>query len=101
MTRHLAWATVLIIAMGFASPANATFSCELKPTKDGFVALRQTPGGRLVAKLTPDAAVMLGEARKGNWVEVYAWPNGRNPEEDDFDKRLHGWVSGELLDLCG
>lgn len=97
-----------LLLIGVSMPARASLFCELKPTRDGFVALRAGPGAntRVVERMRFDDEVMLGVRRKGAWVEVTYWRGGRfvsgtKPVGDPPTAR--GWMSATLLkeDSCG
>ncbi len=99
---------VLLLLIGVSIPVRASLFCELKPTRDGFVALRAGPSASapLIQRMRPDDEVMLGERRKGTWVEVTYWRGGRfasgtRPEGDPPTAR--GWMNAALLkvDSCG
>ncbi len=101
-------ASALLFAMILAGPASASAFCEIKSTKDGFVALRDgpSPQARLLQRMRPGDEVLLGQDRKGPWVAVTYWrggrfASGRNPTGDPPTAR--GWMHSGLLvtDSCG
>lgn len=107
-TRHgAAWVT-LALAVGLAGPASATAYCEIRPTRDGFVALRAGPGAgaRLLERMRAGDEVLLGQARRGRWVEVTFWRGGRlvagGPPEGK-PPTARGWMHDGLVarDSCG
>lgn len=86
------------------APARATSFCDIRKTKDGFVALRAGPGpdARMLAKMTSRDEVMLGEARVGDWVEVTWWRGDDRLSKRHGGHGLQGWMNGALLgELCG
>ena len=107
----------IVLAVGFASLALAsaaraeTFTaCSVKPTKDGFVALRARPShdAPVVAKMRPEQIVVLdlknhNYVRSGGWISLSWFPGEAmpNPGEDGYDKVRRGWASYELIDDCG
>jgi hypothetical protein len=91
-------------ALTSSSPAAATEFCNLKETKDGFVALRAGPGAetRLLARMTSRDEVMIGQGQQGKWVEVTWWRGDERLSGKHGGRGLRGWVNGGLLgDLCG
>ena len=96
-------------ALSGAGSALATEFCDIKPTPDGFVALRERPDarGRLVARMKSGDEVMLDNivAGKNGWTRVYWWKGGRFQGRtvkglDRADGQ--GWVNSRLLgDECG
>lgn len=98
----------LALALFGTLPAQASLFCEIKPTRDGFVALRDGPGptARLVGRMRPGDEVMLGQGRQGAWTEVVHWRGGRwasgqHPTGDPPTAR--GWMHEGLIapDSCG
>lgn len=93
-----------------AGSARATEFCDIKPTPDGFMALREQPGakGKLVARMKVGDEVMINNivAEKNGWTRVYWWIGGRFTDNGAF-KGLskangEGWVNSRLLgDECG
>jgi hypothetical protein len=92
-----------------AGAALATEFCDIKPTPDGFVALRERPDakGKLVARMKAGDEVMINNivAEKNGWTRVYWWKGGRFQGQtvkglDRADGQ--GWVNSRLLgDECG
>ncbi len=84
--------------------ALATSFCPLKETRDGFVALRGGPGpsSKLIGRMKPTDEVQLGQARKGDWIEVIWW-RGDDRLAKGFDQVAgRGWVNRKLVgDECG
>ena len=98
----------LAAAVLSASPARATAFCDIKPTKDGFVALRDgpSPASRILHRMRPGDEVLLGTERAGPWIKVTYWRGGRfrtgrNPTGDP--PTSIGWMNRVLLapDSCG
>lgn len=89
-------AAAFIIA---ASPAAATSYCEVLPTRDGFVALRDAPSasGRLIRRMKAGEDVQIDSTvpERGGWMKVfYTGP----------DRLLMqpGWVNRRLVSReCG
>ncbi len=85
-------------------PAAATAFCNVRQSADGFVALRAAPDAKakLVGRMTSKDEVMIGQGKKGAWIEV-EWYRG----EERFTKGFghisgKGWVNRKLIeDECG
>jgi hypothetical protein len=106
-------ACVLAIAtVGFAAPATAeVFNvCEILPTPDGFVALRDKPSikGKLLARMHPgDMAVI--DVKDGNYVQIGQWIrisyHRHDPKikvaEDSYIFVSKGWAHTKFIDECG
>lgn len=95
------------LALGLlATPreAAATAFCNVKKTADGFVALRAgpAPSARMVGRMKAGDEVMLGQGKKGDWVEV-TWYRGDDRHSKGFHaKSGAGWVNRKLIDEeCG
>ncbi len=106
--RPLFLALGLGLPLGVAGPAQASLFCELKPTKDGFVALRERPRAkaRMLQRMRPGDEIMIGEGKEGAWVEVVYWRGSRfayakSPEGHPPTDR--GWMHSRLIaeDSCG
>jgi hypothetical protein len=98
---------VLAMVGGLLLPsysASATSFCPLKPTQDGFVALRSgpSPSARLIGRMKADDEVQLGESRKGDWIQV-TWWRGEDRLARGYDKVAgRGWVHRRLVaEECG
>jgi hypothetical protein len=82
-----------------AAPAFATAYCEVLPTRDGFVALREnpSPASRLVRRMKAGETVQLDTTVKprAGWTKVfYTGP--------DRTLMLPGWVNRRLIEKeCG
>lgn len=79
--------------------ARATAFCEVKATRDGFVALRDAPstGGRLIRRLKAGEMVQLDSTRPNprGWKAVIF-------RADENAKAQPGWVSAGLIEReCG
>jgi hypothetical protein len=86
-----------------ALPAAATAFCNIKPTADGFVALRAAPStkARIIARMTADDEVLIGQRRRGKWDEV-TWWRGQDRLQKGFGASSGiGWVHRDLLEVCG
>lgn len=80
-------------------PASATAFCEVKPTKDGFVALRAKPdaGAKLLLKVKSGDDVQLDDTRKAvkGWQPVI-WRGA------DRTGNIAGWMRASFLsNECG
>lgn len=85
-------------------PAAATAFCQLKETQDGFVALRSGPGPsmRLVGRMKSTDEVLLGEGRKGDWIEVTWWRGDDRLTKGYGAVAGRGWVHRKLVaEECG
>ncbi len=104
MTRTLAAAFALgLLGAALPGPAFATAFCDLKETRDGFVALRAgpSPKAKLIAKLRGGDEVLRDEGRRGQWVKVRWWREGERLSKG-FDKHAGmGWLNERLLGACG
>ena len=93
-----------VAALTSSTPASATAFCDLKKTKDGFVALRAGPSAdaRLLAKMTVRDEVRIEQGQQGKWVEVTWWRGDDRLSRKHGGRGLLGWVNGDLLgELCG
>lgn len=103
LTRITAALTLLAGVTLGALPAAATAFCNIKETKDGFVALRAGPStkARIIAKMTTDDEVLIGHRRRGKWDEV-TWWRGQDRLQKGFGSSSGiGWVHRDLLEICG
>lgn len=85
-------------------PAKASLFCYVKPTADGFVALRNAPrvSAPMVGRMKAGDEVQLGVGQKGKWIEVYWWHGDDRLEKGFHTKAGHGWVARHLIeDECG
>ncbi len=91
---------VLASGMG-ASPAHATACCLVRPTADGFLAMRAGPGARfqLLKKIPSGDAVCFGSPdpdapNTGNWTYGFY--------TDASSRTYYGWVNARYLEKeCG
>ncbi len=101
----IAAALALIGASLFSpQPASATAFCQLKETKDGYVALRSGPGAstRLIARMKAEDEVLLGEGRKGDWQQVTWWRGDDRLVKGQDKVAGRGWVHRRLIaEECG
>jgi len=104
--RRLLFASGFLLAAGH--PAGASLFCEIKPTRDGFVALRSGPDptARLLQRMRPGDEVLLRTERRGAWQYVTYWRGGRfrsghHPTGDP--PTALGWMHKDLVapDSCG
>ena len=91
-----------------AAPAFATEFCDIKKTRDGFVALRAapSPSGKLVGKMRVGDEVLyeVTVASKGDWSYVTWWKGSRFRKGGyEFGKpTARGWVNSKLIkEECG
>lgn len=100
----------LTALLAIPTPAAARYACAVKPTSDGFVALRSGPSVRgsvvgrmrareLVGLLHPDKEEIT---RSGDWLFVRWYPGTRRTATSipDADERIArtGWVRDRLID---
>ena len=93
-------AALLLLAI---APASATEFCGLRPTADGFVALRAAPStrARLLARMRVGDEVLAQQGLRGPWVEVLWW-RGDTRLTRGFHTGRRGWAVQSLIDdLCG
>ena len=104
---------IAALALGLAAiapqSASARYICEIKPTRDGFVALRDGPGPahKMIARMNRGESVGLlhppdyeGIVRRGNWLKV-TWQSGRmfaTPNKKAATPEHTGWVNDGLID---
>jgi hypothetical protein len=90
---------VFFAAFLIASPAYATLFCDVKKTKDGFVAVREKPDARskILVKVPFGEDVQLDSTRneaKGWAPVIYSGPRR--------GKMIPGWVRSSLIvQECG
>jgi Bacterial SH3 domain len=85
---------IIAAAAALATPAAATSFCEVLLTRDGFVALRDSPSpkGRLLRQMKPGEDVQIDSTvrQRGGWMKVfYTGP--------DRTLMQPGWVSRRLV----
>lgn len=104
----LTWLVLIVgVSAAGSQSARASSFCEIKPTPDGFVALRAGPGVSSAVKqrMRPGDEVQLGTERSGKWISVTYWKGGRfrtgNPAGDPPTDK--GWVHSDFIvrDSCG
>jgi hypothetical protein len=86
-------ATAGLLAI-LSTPAHATAYCEILPTRDGFVALRDAPSaeGKLLRRMKPGEDVQIDSTvrQRGGWMKViYSGP--------DRSLNQPGWVNRRLV----
>jgi hypothetical protein len=105
MMKHLVASLCLAACMAVQPlPARASLFCYVKPTADGFVALRRAPRvtAPMLGRMKAGDEVQLGLGRKGKWIEVYWWHGDDRLEKGFHTKAGHGWVVRRLIeDECG
>jgi hypothetical protein len=95
----LALAAASVLALTHALPARATAFCEVKATRDGFVALRDAPStaGKLIRRLKAGEMVQLDSTRPNprGWKAVIF-------RDEAGGKPRPSWVSAGLIEQeCG
>jgi hypothetical protein len=77
-----------------AGPASATAYCEILPTRDGFVALRDGPSSsaRLVRRMEAGEDVQIDSTvrQRGGWMKVFYTGPDRSIMQP-------GWVNRRLV----
>jgi Bacterial SH3 domain len=98
-----------VFTLGFLTietPANATISCEVLKTADGFVALRAAPTvrSRILFKLKAGNFVTVrsdGSGAKQGWEPVTFYKGNATTTTKD-DRQIDGWVTSRYLSKdCG
>jgi len=89
----------MLASLWFGPSARATAFCEVKATRDGFVALRAAPStkGTLMRRLKAGEMVQLDTTRPNpkGWTAVIF-------RSDDGAAEQVGWVSASLIEReCG
>ena len=86
-----------------AAPAEAALFCQIKETRDGFVALRSNPSpeAKLVARMKPGDEVQTVGDPSGAWHEVMWWRGDERLSPPGRKARATGWVNRRLIDDCG
>ena len=99
-----------LLRMVLTEAAHARYTCAVKATADGFVALRAGPGvrHRLIARMRRSEVVGLLHppkyekiVRKGAWLKVCYVPGstfGKPARPGAAVRSIPGWVNGRLLD---
>ncbi len=91
-----------------AAEANATIFCELKRTRDGFIAMRAgpSPTARMIGRMRPGDHLQVMSEEKGSWTRASWWkksayPNGVLVGRDK--PSATGWMNAKLIepDSCG
>lgn len=96
-----------LLVLGWSEPARASLYCEIRPTRDGFVALRGGPAvaAPLRERMRPGDEIRLGQRSRGDWVEVAYWRGGRfaNGDAAGGPPTAEGWMNRRLIarDSCG
>jgi hypothetical protein len=115
MIRKALKASGLALAIALAATTSASAgignACEVKETKDGFVAVRAAPNpkGALVSKATPGQIVEVvvdakqNPVARGKWWRVRHYPGEAMPlpGEPEFKDIKEGWMHSALIDGCG
>ncbi len=105
---------VLVLSAGLAvgillaiEPAAATVFCDVKQTRDGFVALRSAPDSKakLVARMRfgDEVQAITATGNVNGWMQVIWWKGGRfksgGPQYDASSGK--GWAHRKFIDECG
>lgn len=88
-------------------PAAATVFCDVKKTRDGFVALRTSPNpkSKLVARMRfgDEVQAITTGGNLNGWMQVIWWKGGRfksgGPTYDASSGK--GWADRRFIDECG
>jgi Bacterial SH3 domain len=91
--RKIVFMASALVLLG-AAPASATAYCDILPTRDGFVALRNGPSSsaKLIRRMKAGEDVQIDstERQRGGWMKVfYTGP--------DRSLMLAGWVNRRLI----
>ena len=112
-TRRLLAASLLALGLQGASaqtPYAGFFVCTVKPTSDGFVALRSGPSAasRMITRIIPGQMVVIERKgyvaiQSGPWFRVAHHPGAvfPNPGDPAYKTVKKGWVNGRLIEDCG
>ncbi len=94
-----------LLAIG-AGAASATTYCNVKPTRDGFSALRAdaSASSRLVARMRVGDEFQAHSESRGPWIKATWWKGGRFKNGGPtYDRpNASGWVHSSLVpEDCG
>jgi len=80
--------------------ARAHSFCDIRPTLDGFVALRKAPSptAPLIGRIRKDDTVQYLAGQKGNWREVHWWRGQALNPADPHRILGRGWVNSRLIE---
>jgi hypothetical protein len=91
---RVALGAVVATLFALATPAHATAFCEVLPTRDGFVALRDAPSaqGKLLRRLKPGEDVQIDSTvrQRSGWMKVFYTGPDRSLSQP-------GWVNRRLV----
>jgi hypothetical protein len=104
-----------LLALGLQGASAETsytgfFVCTVKPTSDGFVALRSAPSAasRMITQIIPGQMVVIERkgyvaVQSGNWFRVAHHPGAvfPNPGDPEYKNVQKGWVNSRLIEDCG
>lgn len=106
MKLHICGAAIALALLATATEAGATTYCNIKRTKDGFVALRAGPSAssRLVARMRAGDEIQAHSESQGKWIKATWYKGGRfkggGPTYDPPNGS--GWVHSSLIEEdCG
>jgi hypothetical protein len=108
-------AGALALALGLhgasaETPYTGFFVCSVKPTSDGFVALRSGPSAesRMITRIIPGHMVVIerkgyAAIESGNWslVSHYTGEVFPKPEDPAYKNVRKGWVNSRFIAECG
>jgi hypothetical protein len=108
MTYKKAYVFLVTVGLGAMAALQAQAfqkgeGCDLKPTSDGFVALRTGPSTKAqrIHKLKPDIHRIFPDRRNNSWVHVSIGGYG-DPEEEGVPLKERnvgdGYVKSNLID---
>jgi len=115
--RSLSWAALAacVLTPGLCGASTETrytgfFVCSVKPTSDGFVALRSGPSAqsRMITRIVPGEMVVIERKgyvaiESGNWSRVSQYPGEVFPKPGDpaYKNVRRGWVNSRFIAECG
>ena len=84
-------------------PAQASLFCEVKKSRDGFVALRASPdaGSKMLARMKANDEVFLTGEKRNGWERIKYWPANDRLTKGESARTITGWVNAKLIDMCG
>lgn len=101
-------ACLAAVMLAHIKPAAATVFCDVKKTRDGFVALRAEPDSRakLVARMRfgDEVQAITTAGNVNGWMQVIWWKGGRfkSGAAAGYDKSDgKGWAYRKFIDECG
>ena len=104
------WLTLWLHGASAETRYTGFFVCSVKPTSDGFVALRSGPSAqsRMVTRIVPGEMVVIERKgsvaiESGNWSRVSHYPGEVFPKPVDpaYKNVRKGWVNSRFIAECG